>query len=179
MPDSRQEEDGHRVGRRAVTVSLARATLSGAALVAGYFFVPLQDSGTATWAWFAIALTLWTVLIVRQVLAVSRSTAPRLQAIETLGVAVPLFLVVFALTYAALGQADPTAFTEPVDKTDALYFTVSVFATVGFGDIAAVSHAARVVATLQMIVGLVLVGVIAKVLVGAVSVAVRRRGGEK
>ena len=34
---------------------------------------------------------------------------------------------------------------------DSLYFSVTVFATVGFGDISAVSDAARVVVTIRMI----------------------------
>ncbi len=167
------------MGRRAVAASLSRAALSAAVLVAGYFLVPFERSDPATWAWFALALAGWGVVTARQVLAVSRSATPRLRAIEALGLAVPLLLVVFALTYAALGQADLAAFTEPVDKADALYFTVSVFATVGFGDIAPVSHPARMVTTLQMVLGLVLVGVIAKVLMGAVSVAVQRRERER
>ncbi|WP_232212844.1 ion channel [Saccharomonospora saliphila] len=86
----------------------------------------------------------------------------------------PLLLVVFASTYTLLSGADPAAFTEVISRTDALYFTVTVFATVGFGDIAAVAETARVVVTIQMVVGLVVVGVVAKVIVGAVDVAARR-----
>lgn len=158
-----------------MAASLSRAALSAAVLVVGYFLIPLEGAHPATWVWFVLALAGWAVVITRQVLAVSRSATPRLRAIEALGLAVPLLLVVFALTYTALGRVDPTAFTEPVDKADALYYTVSVFATVGFGDIAPVSHTARVVTTLQMVLGLIAVGLIARVLVGAVSVADRRR----
>ena len=52
---------------------------------------------------------------------------------------------------------------------------MTVFATVGFGDIAPVSELARVLVTIQMLVGLVAVGVIAKLVLGAVQVAVARR----
>lgn len=52
-------------------------------------------------------------------------------------------------------------------RVDALYFTVTVFATVGFGDLAAVAEPARVVVTVQMLADLVLIGVIVKVLAGA------------
>jgi voltage-gated potassium channel len=52
---------------------------------------------------------------------------------------------------------------------------VTVFATVGFGDIAPVSELARVLVTIQMLVGLLAVGVIAKFVLGAVQVAVARR----
>ena len=47
-------------------------------------------------------------------------------------------------------------------RFDALYFTVSTFATVGFGDITAISVAARFVTLVQMIGGLVLIRVVAR-----------------
>ena len=60
-------------------------------------------------------------------------------------------------------------------RLDSMYFTVTVFATVGFGDITAVSQGARAVTTVQMMGGLVLVGLIARVIVGAVQVGRSRR----
>jgi hypothetical protein len=60
-------------------------------------------------------------------------------------------------------------FSEPLTRTDALYFTVTVFATVGFGDITAKTEAARLVVTGQMIVDLVAIGLAVKVIVGAVK----------
>ena len=56
--------------------------------------------------------------------------------------------------------------------TDGLYFTVTVFSTVGFGDITAKTQAARLVVIGQMIADLVILGLAVKVIVGAVS---RRR----
>ena len=53
--------------------------------------------------------------------------------------------------------------------TDALYFTVTVFTTVGFGDIAAKSEGARILVTAQMIVDLLILGIGAKVILGAVT----------
>ena len=38
-------------------------------------------------------------------------------------------------------------FSEPLTRTGALYFTVTVFSTVGFGDITAKTEAARLVVT--------------------------------
>jgi hypothetical protein len=53
--------------------------------------------------------------------------------------------------------------------TDGLYFTVTVFSTVGFGDITAKTQAARLVVTGQMIADLVILGLAIKIIVGAVS----------
>jgi hypothetical protein len=47
-------------------------------------------------------------------------------------------------------------FAGPLTRTDALYFTVTVFPTVGFGDITARSETARIVVTGQMIADLVI-----------------------
>jgi hypothetical protein len=61
-------------------------------------------------------------------------------------------------------------------RTDALYFTVTVFATVGFGDITAKTEAARLVVTGQMIVDLVTIALVVKVIVDA---AKRGRSGSQ
>ena len=89
-----------------------------------------------------------------------------------------MLLVVFASTYWIVAAQQAGAFTEPLNRTDGLYFTVTVFSTVGFGDIAPVSQLARILVTVQMIVGLITVGLIAKLVVGAVQVAVARRRAE-
>src|SRR4030095_7505227 len=62
---------------------------------------------------------------------------------------------------AAVERPDPQAhpFTEPLNRTDALYFTITVFSTVGFGDIAPLATAARVTTMVQMLGDLVVVGV--------------------
>jgi hypothetical protein len=65
--------------------------------------------------------------------------------------------------------ASAASFTEPLTRTDALYFTVTVFSTVGFGDITARSEAARVVLIVQMLADLALLGAGIRVLLGAVQ----------
>ena len=106
------------------------------------------------------------------------SPFPAVRAATALILTVPLFLVVFATIYVLLATADAGSFSEPMTRFDALYYTVTVFATVGFGDITAVSQTARAVTTLQMVAGLTLVGVIARFVVGAVELNWRRRGRE-
>ena len=64
---------------------------------------------------------------------------------------VPWFLLLFARAYVTMANANPANFsTHPLTRTDALYFTVTVFATVGFGDITAVSQSARLEVTTQL-----------------------------
>jgi voltage-gated potassium channel len=56
-----------------------------------------------------------------------------------------------------------------------LYFTVTVFATVGFGDITAKTEAARLLVTGQMIIDLIIIGIGAKIILGAVQQSRQRR----
>jgi voltage-gated potassium channel len=88
---------------------------------------------------------------------------------------VPLFIVVFSATYYLMEQAKAGSYSEPMTRLDAVYFTVTIFATVGFGDITPVSAAARVVATVQMLGDLVIVGLGVKVLFTAVQTGLSRR----
>ena len=97
------------------------------------------------------------------------SCFPRLKAISALGVGVPLLLVVFAAVYYLIEWGQPTRFTQQLDKTGALYFAITVFATVGFGDIAPVSGVARILVSFQMLLDLAVFGVVAKVVLGCGS----------
>ena len=56
-----------------------------------------------------------------------------------------------------------------------MYFSTTIFATVGFGDITAKSQAARVVVTLQMFLDLVILGLVARLVVNAVRIGKQRR----
>lgn len=71
----------------------------------------------------------------------------------------PLYLLLFAASYYVMSQADPTAFTaEGPTRIDTLYFTVTVFATVGFGHISPASETARLLVMFQMILNLIVLG---------------------
>ena len=121
-------------------------------------------------------LAIWLVVVVLAVLwqirAVMHSPHPWLRAVQGAALGVTLLILPFATAYASISAADPATFTQPMTRLDAFYFTVTVFATVGFGDIAPVSEPARLLVTVQMLADLVLIGMIVKVLVGA---AQRRR----
>ena len=86
-----------------------------------------------------------------------------------------MFLCLFALLYTSMSITSASSFSEPLSRTDALYFTTSTFATVGFGDITPVSQLARGVVSVQMIADLGALLLIAKV---AFFAAGRRLGGE-
>jgi voltage-gated potassium channel len=164
--------------RRRALVTLAGSLLAAAVIVVGYFLLPLTSALAVDSVLELLAgLAVLGLLIAWQIREILRSPYPAVQAFSALVVALPLFLTLFAVTYYLMGKADAPAFSEPLTRLDAMYFTVTVFATVGFGDITAVSEAARGVVIVQMLLGLVLVGVIARVIFGAVQEGRRRQGG--
>jgi voltage-gated potassium channel Kch len=59
---------------------------------------------------------------------------------------------------------------ETLTRTDSLYFTVTIFATVGFGDISPASEAARILVMAQMILDLIVLGLGIRIFVGAIEV---------
>ncbi len=64
-----------------------------------------------------------------------------------------------------------------MSRLDALYFTVTTLATVGFGDITPTSDVARAVTTVQMVMGVVLLGVGVRLLVSVAQKAAEERRG--
>ncbi|MCZ4510898.1 potassium channel family protein [Streptomyces sp. ActVer] len=166
-------------GRRETVVSVVRAVGIAAGLVTAYYLLPLDGRGTARTATLLTCGLLAVVLVfLWEVRAIMRSTLPRLKAVEALAVTLALYLVLFSSVYYLLDHSSPGSFSEPLNRTDALYFTLTTFTTVGFGDITALSQTGRVVTMLQMLGGLVLVGIAAKVLAGAVRAGLRRQGRE-
>lgn len=171
------EAPPRQVRRRRAVFIMFRSLFVATVVVFAYFVLPLDkplsmDSGVE----FVIGLTVISALMTWEVRGILRSPFPAIQAMATVVVTVPMFFVLFATTYYLMENAEPKSFSEPLTRLDSLYFTVTTFATVGFGDITAVSQAARVVTTIQMVLGLVLVGLIARVIFGAVQVARSRRG---
>jgi len=114
-------------------------------------------------------------LVAFQVRSIIASPFPGLRAVEALATSVPLFLLLFAATYVVMTTISASNFSQPLTRTDALYFTVTVFATVGFGDITARTEAARLVVTGQMITDLIIIGLGLRIIVGAVKRGRQRR----
>ncbi|MEC4569754.1 potassium channel family protein [Streptomyces virginiae] len=170
------ERNAARRRRRVLLGHCLRGTASVVLLTALYFMAPLEGGfGLLTVLTLVLGLLAFGLLTAWQVSAIARSEYPRLSALEAMATAVPLFLIVFSATYFMLSESVPGTFSEPLNRTDALYFTVTVFATVGFGDIVPVTGTGRVLTTVQMVADLIVVGVIAKALFGAMKIAMRRR----
>jgi len=165
--------------KRLVVASLLRAGASVTLLTAAYYTIPLdRPLNAATWIGFMLGLAAFAAVIAWQVRAILTSDVPRLRAVQAVAIGLPMLLLLFASTYLRISRDAPDSFTEALGRTDALYFTVTVFTTVGFGDIAPRSELARILTMIQMLTGFLVVGLVAKILLGAVQTAVRRRESE-
>lgn len=159
--------------------AVTRALLLAAALLLAYWMAPLQGHASRTRLFgLVIGLALVAVIMVFGVRSIVGSPTPRLRAIQVLIIVVPLFLICFSATYLAMSHQNSAAFSTALSRTGALYFTVTIFSTVGFGDIVPVSDAARLVVMGQMIGDLVLIGAGVRVLVSAVQVGLERKNDE-
>jgi len=156
--------------------AVLRVLVSIAVVLAVYYWLPFDRYSTAVAITaLVIGLVLLIALIVWQVRQIIADPHPRLRAVEALATTGPLFLILFASTYFVMARLAPHSFGTPLTRTDALYFTVSVFSTVGFGDITAKTGTARLVVTGQMIADLVFLGFGLRIIVGAVGRGLRQR----
>lgn len=145
-----------------------------AVMLAVFYLAPWDGSavGSVTLR-IALALSIVVIVTVLAVQSLGRAEYPLLRLVEALAIVVGLMVISFASAYVLLSEGDAAAFTEPLGRTDALYFSLTTATTVGFGDISAKSEPARIAVMAQMVTNVVVLGVAARVLVHAA----RRRSG--
>ena len=167
------------VARHPLLLALLRTLGTVTAVLVLYFVLPLDRGFSAgTVGWLVVGVLVMGLLVAWQVRSILLSRHPAVRAIESVALSLPLFLVLFAATYVVLAESEAHAFTEPLTRVDSLYFVVTVFATVGFGDIAPVSEGARVLVTVQMVGDLLLIGLVFRVFLTAVQQG-RQRAAER
>ena len=164
---------------RTIVQAALRAAGSTAALVVIYYLLPLDRSsaGVAVTV-LVIGLVAFIGLITFQVRSILGAPFPGLRAVEALAISVPLFMLLFASVYVVMADLSTSSFGEHLTHTDGLYFAVTVFSTVGFGDITAKSQVARVVVMVQMIADLLVLGLGIRIVLGAVTRGRQQRSQE-
>ncbi|HEY5185217.1 MAG TPA: ion channel [Actinomycetes bacterium] len=155
--------------------ALARVVLTAVVVLGTYFVVPFHHGRFSDWLAVFVGLSLITVVVIVEARRIARSDRPFLQAGEALTLSALLFLTLFAGVYGSMQANQPGAFNAPLTKIDSLYFSVTVLATVGFGDIVPVKESARALVTVQMVGDLVFIGVALRVLLGVTRRAMARR----
>jgi hypothetical protein len=145
--------------REALALGTLRAVVTIVVIVTLYYVLPLRGVHGLSDVWVVVGgVAAFTALAVWQVRSIRDADFPVLRAVQALALIISLFLVSFAATYYEMEAADASSFSSELTRTDSLYFCVTVFATVGFGDIVPRTETARVLVTVQMIGDLVIIG---------------------
>ncbi len=140
-------------------------------LLGTFFLLPFdRESLTQLWLVVVAGVVALTVVSIAQLRAVAHAEFPTLRGIEALAVSLILLLVLFAGIYLGLSSYDADAFDESLDHVAALYFALTTLTTIGYGDIAPVSDAARIVVMVQMVVDVIIIGVFIKLVTNVVKV---------
>lgn len=143
-----------------------------------YFLVPVpgqmrESSWAILFSCGVAALGVLIVLAIWRLLGAGENV--RIRALVLLLVLTILFFAWCDDSVARL----PGQFVDLHTKTDALYFTISTIATVGFGDVHAAGQLARAAVTVQIVFNLVFLGAAAAMITGFLreKAQTRRAGG--
>jgi hypothetical protein len=154
--------------RRHIFLTGIRSAATGALVLVVYFTVPISNKPhTSVLFRLAVGLAFFIAVLIYEIRAILRANRPLLRAADAMALVIPVFIAVFAWTYLTMARSEPAAFSQPLDRVSSLYFTVTVFSTVGLGDITPVNHAARLVVTTQMMLDLVVLAVVVRLILGA------------
>lgn len=152
-----------------------RALVTAGVLVALYFLIPVEHRPhQSVLLRLGVALALFVVVLTNEIRQISGHDRPALRAGVAMATIIPLFLILFSWIYLTMARASPATFGIPLSRISALYFTVSVFSTVGFGDITPKTDIARLVVTVQMLADLAVVAIVIRLIIGAAARGVDR-----
>jgi hypothetical protein len=156
--------------RRLIGRAVLRGLGNTVIVVALYYLLPLDHlSQVGSVLLLVVGLLGIAVIVWWEVRVILNARYPAVHGIAALALTVPLFLVIFSTTYYLLEHSAPNTFSQHLSRTDALYFTVTTFSTVGYGDITAKSQGARVLVMFQMVADILIIGLGVRVLLGAVE----------
>jgi hypothetical protein len=98
-----------------------------------YYLFPVEHRAHQSVALrLIVALALFAIILSIEVRFIANHDRPMLRAGVAMATIIPLFLVMFAWIYLTMSTSDPTAFGGSLNRTSALYFTVTVFSTCRF-----------------------------------------------
>ena len=145
--------------RRAILRSGLTIVLSWVFVIGAFCILPIgHESGLRAFVRLGLDIALIGAVFAWQIRRISVAELPELRAVEALGIVVVVFLVLFSGIYLAMSHDAPKTFTQTLDHIQALYFTITIFSTVGFGDITPRTDPARVIVSIQMLLDLVIIG---------------------
>jgi hypothetical protein len=157
--------------RRIVVRMVLRVLGTLVAIIVVYALIPFETS--ETWTVVVVTILGLSVIVtvgIVQIRAIAHARLPSIQAVETLGLLIPLVVFWFAAAYFALSASSAGSFNEELDHVGAAYFSLTTLTTIGYGDISAQTDTARIFVMVQMVVDVLVIGLAVRLAV----VAVRR-----
>jgi len=151
--------------------TLVRSALTVAGLLALYAVIPVPGQRESLWFTLTMALVGLAVLayaFITLAQRAQRSTDDTAIRLEALVAVLYAFVVFMSLVYLGLASS-PNQFDSLHTRIDAIYFTMSTIATVGFGDVHATGQAARLVVTVQIFLDLIFVGLVARIILPSLA----------
>jgi hypothetical protein len=148
---------------------LGHTTVMLLLLTVAFYLLPLRFDVADAWSWgrlltSLVALTGVAVLIRASLRRSSRKQTLGYARIQLLLTVLYVLVLGFAILHAAVAYHAPEQFVGMENRTDALYFSVTVVGTVGFGDIHAEGTGARLIVTAQMLFNLIYLGTALRVI---------------
>ena len=128
-------------------------------LLAMYFVVPLDGPIVFGVGVGLAAVAVATPMAVRRARRIASSPRPIQEAAQATALFATMLVVGFSTLYFVTASNTPEQIEGIHTKIDALYFTVTILSTVGFGDITADGQFARAVVSLNIVFNLVSLGV--------------------
>ena len=177
------------VERKELVGAGLRAALSTGFLLAVFYLVPITRHSVAhhrgvifelgTMIRLGVAFAIFIAVLTIEIRSITKARHPMLRAGVAMAVVIPLFLLFFAWMYLNMSDANWDTFrVAQMSRTTALYLAVTIFSTVGFGDITPHTDLARLVTIFQMLADLAVVAVVIRLILGAASRSTAERGRE-
>ena len=158
------------VARVDLVKTTLRAIGSATVLLLLYYLLPIEHRPHQSVALrLGVGLTFFVAGLAVEIRAISKSGQPMLRAVPAMATVIPLFLVVFSWLYLTMSHSGPGDLRRAADAHELSVLTVTVFSTVGFGDITPKTEVAQLVTTVQMLVDLVVVGVVVRLILTTAS----------
>jgi voltage-gated potassium channel len=160
-----------------------RSLLGLVAVLVLYFAVPVDGTKSAVRLTLDVGVTVMAMGVVGMVTA---REFRRMQLGETLKftgaqllIVLEIVLVVFSLTYFSLALHGHHEMAGIHTRIDALYFTATTIATVGYGDIHSVGQLARVINTVQLVFDILFIAVFVRLIATAAGQRELRRAHQQ
>lgn len=133
---------------------VGRVTIGWVLFIILYTLMPIGKNSISPGLFIIGMIIVFAGMITFALRRVAKAEMPQVRAAEVALMSVGFYLFAFAALYLSLSDANQSNFNTVLNQVNAFYFTVTVFTTVGFGDIAPTSSLAQLIVSWQMLLNL-------------------------